>query len=96
MERSTQGTGQPKHRKGTGGEQGDRRLARDGDYQERGPARIMKEGATVSAVLSSESLGSRHRHPSWIRLVVVCWSDERQFGALADSSDSSSASGANR
>jgi hypothetical protein len=53
-------------------------------------------GATVSAVLSSESLGSRHRHPSWNRLVVVCWSDERQFGALADSSDSSSASGANR
>jgi hypothetical protein len=49
-----------------------------------------------NAVLSSETLGSRHRHPSWIRLVVVCWSDERQFGALADSSDSSSASGANR
>jgi hypothetical protein len=52
--------------------------------------------ATVSAVLSSESLDSCHRHPSWIELVVVCWSDERQFGALADSSDSSSVSGANR
>jgi hypothetical protein len=59
-------------------------------------AKKFTTSATVSAVLSSESLGSRHRHPSWIRLVVVCWSDERQFGALADSSNSSSASGANR